>query len=129
MMLAHVISRRTCIESRDQPCRESQTSQHQGQGALVQALFGAILIVAVGSLAGQVAGIKGMFGDLWFWIGHQGWEYLELGRLWQILLFVGLLAWLFIPGGDLMPAPSVDCGTDPTADALSCAIGTYDCGP
>jgi nitric oxide reductase subunit B len=37
-----------------------------------------------------------MFGDLWFWIGHQGWEYLELGRLWQILLFAGLLAWLFI---------------------------------
>jgi len=68
----------------------------RGQGALVQALFGAILLVAVGSLAGQVAGIKGMFGDLWFWIGHQGWEYLELGRLWQILLFVGLLAWLFI---------------------------------
>jgi len=68
----------------------------RGQGALVQALFGAILIVAVGSLAGQVAGIKGMFGDLWFWIGHQGWEYLELGRLWQILLFAGLLAWLFI---------------------------------
>jgi len=68
----------------------------KGQGALVQALFGAIVVVAVGSLAGQVAGIKGMFGDLWFWFGHQGWEFLELGRLWQILLFVGLLAWLFI---------------------------------
>ncbi len=68
----------------------------RGQGTLVQLLFGAIVLVAVGSLAGEVAGIKGMFGDLWFWFGHQGWEYLELGRLWQILLFVGLLAWLFI---------------------------------
>ena len=68
----------------------------KGQGALVQALFGAIVIVAVGSLAGEVAGIKGMFGNLWFWFGHQGWEFLELGRLWQILLFIGLLAWLFI---------------------------------
>jgi nitric oxide reductase subunit B len=68
----------------------------KGQGILVQALFGAIVLVAVGSLAGEVAGIKGMLGDLWFWIGHQGWEYLELGRLWQILLLIGLLAWLFI---------------------------------
>jgi nitric oxide reductase subunit B len=68
----------------------------RGQGVLVQALFGAIVLVAVGSLAGEVAGIKGMLGDLWFWFGHQGWEYLELGRVWQILLFIGLLAWLFI---------------------------------
>ncbi len=68
----------------------------KGQGILVQALFGAILIVAVGSLTGEVAGIKGMLGNMWFWFGHQGWEFLELGRLWQILLFVGLLAWLFI---------------------------------
>ena len=68
----------------------------RGQGILVQVLFGAILLVAVGSLAGEVAGIKGMFGDAWFWLGHQGWEYLELGRLWQILLLAGLIAWLVI---------------------------------
>ncbi len=68
----------------------------KGQGVLVQLLFGAILLVAVGSLAGEVAGIKGKLGDMWFWLGHQGWEYLELGRLWQILLFVGLIAWLGI---------------------------------
>ncbi|HPC81738.1 MAG TPA: cbb3-type cytochrome c oxidase subunit I [Thermoanaerobaculaceae bacterium] len=66
------------------------------QGLLVQLLFGAILLVAVGSLAGQVLGIKGKLGEWWFWLGHQGWEYLELGRLWQILLFVGLIAWLGI---------------------------------
>jgi nitric oxide reductase subunit B len=68
----------------------------KGQSLLVQLLFGAVVIVALGSLAGEVAGIYGKLGDLWFWFGHQGWEYLELGRLWQILLFVGLLAWLFI---------------------------------
>ena len=68
----------------------------KGQSVLVQILFGAVVLVALGSLAGEVAGIKGMLGNLWFWLGHQGWEYLELGRLWQILLFVGLLAWLFI---------------------------------
>jgi nitric oxide reductase subunit B len=66
------------------------------QGLLVQLLFVAILIVALGSLLGQVLGIKGMLGDLWFWLGHQGWEFLELGRLWQILLFVGLIFWLLI---------------------------------
>lgn len=66
------------------------------QGLLVQILFAAILVVAVGSLGGQIAGIKGALGNAWFWLGHQGWEYLELGRLWQILLFVGLVAWLLI---------------------------------
>ncbi len=68
----------------------------KGQRMLVQALFGAVVLVAVGSLAGEVAGIKGLLGNLWFWIGHQGWEFLELGRLWQILLLIGLLAWLWI---------------------------------
>lgn len=51
------------------------------QGLLVHVLFVAVLLVAVGSLTGEVLGIKGMLGDLWFWLGHQGWEFLELGRL------------------------------------------------
>jgi nitric oxide reductase subunit B len=63
---------------------------------LVQLLLVAVLLVAVGSLAGEIAGIKGLLGDWWFWFGHQGWEFLELGRLWQILLFVGLIFWLLI---------------------------------
>ncbi len=68
------------------------------QRLLVNILFGAVVAVTVGSLAGEVLGIKGFFQGkyLWFWLGHQGWEYLELGRLWQILLFGGLLYWLVI---------------------------------
>lgn len=66
------------------------------QGLLVQLLFGAVLLVAVGSLTGEVLGIKGYLGNLWFWFGHQGWEFLELGRIWQILLFGGLIFWLLI---------------------------------
>lgn len=66
------------------------------QGILVDILFVAVLIVAVGSLTGEVLGIKGMIKDGWFWFGHQGWEYLELGRFWQILLLVGLIIWLFL---------------------------------
>ena len=66
------------------------------QGLLVELLFVAILVVALGSLGGEMAGIKGLLGDWWFWFGHQGWEYLELGRVWQILLLTGLVAWLLI---------------------------------
>jgi nitric oxide reductase subunit B len=66
------------------------------QGFLVQLLFVAVLIVALGSLLGEILGIKGLLGDLWFWLGHQGWEFLELGRIWQILLFGGLIFWLLI---------------------------------
>jgi nitric oxide reductase subunit B len=66
------------------------------QKLLVNVLFGAIVLVAVGALTGTALGVKGLAGKAWFWIGHQGWEFLELGRLWQILLFVGLLAWLLI---------------------------------
>lgn len=66
------------------------------QGLLVNVLFTAVILVTLGSLFGEVLGIKGMLGKAWFWVGHQGWEYLELGRLWQVLLFVGLIAWLLI---------------------------------
>jgi nitric oxide reductase subunit B len=68
----------------------------KGQRAMVNILFTAAFTVTVGSLLGEVLGIKGYFGDAWFWLGHQGWEYLELGRLWQILLFGGLIFWLVV---------------------------------
>ena len=68
----------------------------KGQRAMVNILFVAAFTVTVGSLLGEVLGIKGYLGDAWFWLGHQGWEYLELGRLWQILLFGGLIFWLVV---------------------------------
>jgi nitric oxide reductase subunit B len=66
------------------------------QRLLVNILFAAAVAVTVGSLLGEVLGIKDYFGPAWFWLGHQGWEYLELGRLWQILLFGGLIFWLVV---------------------------------
>ncbi|MBI3986151.1 MAG: cbb3-type cytochrome c oxidase subunit I [Lentisphaerae bacterium] len=66
----------------------------KAQGFLVDLLFAAVLVVALGSLTGEVLGLKGLLGKAWFWLGHQGWEYLELGRLWQILLLAGLVIWL-----------------------------------
>ncbi len=71
----------------------------------VNVLFGALLIVVVGSLAGQWFGIMqrlGLVGNFWF--GHQGYEYVDLGRLWQILLLVGLLLWLGLMVAALRPA-------------------------
>jgi nitric oxide reductase subunit B len=59
----------------------------------VHVLFGAFVLVIAGSLLGVWAGILQSLGTWWFWIGDQGWEYLELGRLWQYLLVAGLFAW------------------------------------
>ena len=67
-------------------------------------LFWAVVVVVVGSLLGQWAGIKNLLGDLWFWIGNQGWEYLEIGRFWQILLAVGLLFWFWLVRRAVEPA-------------------------
>jgi nitric oxide reductase large subunit len=86
-----------------------------GQRAMVNILFIAAVAVAVGSLAGQVLGIKGYLGDAWFWLGHQGWEYLELGRLWQILLFGGLIFWLVVVYRAI--APVLVQGANETAEA------------
>lgn len=74
------------------------------QGLLVDILFVALVIVVVGSLLGEWLGARGMLGNLWFLLGNQGWEYLELGRVWQVLLAVGLGLWLYIVFRGLKPA-------------------------
>jgi len=66
------------------------------QKLLVNILFLAAFLVVVGSLVGEAASIKGLLNESWYWLGHQGWEFLELGKLWQILLFGGLLFWLVV---------------------------------
>src|ERR1043166_392871 len=70
----------------------------------VNLLFAALLFVVVGSLAGEWLGIRQMLGNYWFWFGDQGYEYVDLGRFWQILLFVGLVFWLFLVWRALAPA-------------------------
>ena len=59
-------------------------------------LFAAFVAVIVGSLLGEWAGIVQLLGDWWFWFGNQGWEYLELGRVWQYVLVIGLLVWFAV---------------------------------
>lgn len=76
----------------------------KGQGLLVDILFWALIVVVAGSMIGEWLGVKGYLGNLWFLLGFQGWEYLELGRIWQILLAAGLAIWLFIVGRGLKDA-------------------------
>ena len=66
------------------------------QGLLVDILFWALVAVVFGSMVGQWLGLNGYLGNKWFLFGHQGWEYLELGRVWQIALVAAMATWLFI---------------------------------
>ena len=70
----------------------------------VNVLFGALILVVGGSLAGEWMGIQQRLGNMWFWFGSQGYEYVDLGRFWQILLFIGLVLWLVMMGASLKPA-------------------------
>jgi len=62
----------------------------------VHLLFWALVLVVVGSMAGEMLGINQMLGNMWSLFGHQGWEYLDLGRVWQALLAIGLVFWIFL---------------------------------
>jgi nitric oxide reductase subunit B len=76
----------------------------KGQKIGVNILFGALVLVVGGSLTGEWLGIKQKLGKFWFWLGAQGYEYVDLGRLWQILLFVGLVFWLVLLVRGIWPA-------------------------
>jgi nitric oxide reductase subunit B len=77
----------------------------KGQRFGVNVLFGALLVIVLGSLAGQWMGVMQKLGLVEnFWFGHQGYEYVDLGRFWQIFLFAGLFIWLFLMGRALLPA-------------------------
>jgi nitric oxide reductase subunit B len=76
-----------------------------GQRIGVNILFLALLIVVVGSLAGQWLSIHNKLSDpVSFYFGHQGYEYVDLGRAWQIALLVGLLLWLVLMIRAMRPA-------------------------
>jgi nitric oxide reductase subunit B len=66
----------------------------RGQKWFAYGLLGALAVVVFGSLIGEFAGIHGWMGGLWSWFGNQGYEYLDLGRFWQVLLSLGLFFWV-----------------------------------
>ena len=70
----------------------------------VNILFIALLIVVAGSLAGQWFGVMQRMGLVEnFWFGHQGYEYVDLGRFWQLLLVVGLFLWFTLMIRPIIP--------------------------
>ena len=71
----------------------------------VDILFVALLVIVVGSLAGEWLSIHNKLSDaVSFYIGHQGYEYVDLGRAWQIGLLAGLLIWVFLVVRSVWPA-------------------------
>lgn len=70
----------------------------------VNLLFIALLIVVGGSLIGQWFGVMQKLGLVEnFWFGHQGYEYVDLGRFWQLLLTAGLFIWLALMVRPILP--------------------------
>ncbi|HSM93814.1 MAG TPA: nitric-oxide reductase large subunit [Anaeromyxobacteraceae bacterium] len=80
-------------------------AEPKGQRALTLALLGALVVVVVGALGGTWAGVMGKLTgpDGWL-IGHQGYEYIELGRVWQVALIGGMVLWLWLVKRALAPA-------------------------
>jgi nitric oxide reductase subunit B len=71
----------------------------------VNVLFVCLLVIVLGSLTGQWLGVQQRLGLVAnFWFGHQGYEYVDLGRFWQWFLFIGLFLWLFLMGRAMWPA-------------------------
>ncbi len=70
----------------------------------VHMLFWALVVLVAGSLLGELLGIHQVFGQFWSWFGHQGWEFLELGRFWQVILVVGLSFWIWLLYRAIAPA-------------------------
>jgi nitric oxide reductase subunit B len=71
----------------------------------VDVLFWALIAIVVGSIAtGWLGTMQHRGTDYSFWIGNQGLEYTSMGRIWQYLLFVGLILWVVLLGRALWPA-------------------------
>jgi nitric oxide reductase subunit B len=74
------------------------------QGIFVLLLFAAVAIVVVGTLAGTWLSVTGKMSQNTFYLGHQGYEYIELGRVWQLLLIAGMVIWLILVIRAIKPA-------------------------
>ncbi len=84
------------------PAISGHEPKFQKLGVIV--LFGALLVIVLGSLAGQWMGVMQKLGLVEnFWFGHQGYEYVDLGRFWQIFLFIGLVIWLVLMSRAILP--------------------------
>lgn len=76
----------------------------KGQLRLINILFVLLFIFVIGSLLGMVLGPLGLLGDLWYSFGHQGWEYMSFGRVYQVLLMIIFILWVVIVYRGIKPA-------------------------
>ncbi len=63
---------------------------------LAYGLLGVLAVVVFGSMAGEYLDIHGLLSGTLHTFGMQGFEYIDLGRFWQVLLTVGLVIWVII---------------------------------
>ena len=71
----------------------------------VNILWLCLVVIVVGSMAGEWLGVQQRLGyTANFWFGHQGYEYVDLGRFWQIFLLIGLFLWLALMLRAMWPA-------------------------
>ena len=74
------------------------------QSRYIDALLGALVVVVVGGLGGIWLGANGYIdGWLWWVIGNEGLEYLEVGKLWQVGLLAGFGLWAALTVRGLKP--------------------------
>lgn len=74
-----------------------------GQKTLINILFSLVFILVVGSLVGIYMGPMGLLDNLWRLLGHQGWEFVDFGRVYQGLLMVVFVLWAVIVYRGLKP--------------------------
>ncbi|HXR79332.1 MAG TPA: cbb3-type cytochrome c oxidase subunit I, partial [Saprospiraceae bacterium] len=75
-----------------------------GQKRLINILFVLLFILVGGSLVGMVMGPLGLLGSWSNFLGHQGWEFVDFGKVYQILLMVIFALWGVIVYRGIKPA-------------------------
>jgi nitric oxide reductase subunit B len=75
-----------------------------GQVRWINTLFVLLFVLVGGSLAGMVMGPLGLMGEWWYWLGHQGWEFVDFGKLYQVLLMGIFILWGFVVYRGIKPA-------------------------
>lgn len=81
------------------PFLGGENTRGLGRGA---GLLTVVLVLSVaGSLGGIYLGTRGWLGRWWFWLGSEGLEYVEMGRLWKLGIIAAFAIWLVLMGRSL----------------------------
>lgn len=67
--------------------------QKNSQIKLINLIFWLAVTLTAGAVVGMMMGPKGLLGQNWYWLGHQGWEYMEPRKLWQVILGMVFILW------------------------------------